>query len=85
MNMKSLTIQLTLLFAATFIVSCEDYLDVNKNPNNPERVSMDLLMANSSFRTGDNIQAVGNITSYYVQYLSSPNAFGTKDIHESAN
>ena len=21
--------------------SCEDYLDVNKNPNNPERVSME--------------------------------------------
>ena len=83
--MKTLTIQLTLLFVATFIVSCQDYLDVNKNPNNPERVSMDLLMANSSFRTGDNIQAVGNITSYYVQYLASPNAFGTKDIHESAN
>lgn len=85
MNMKSLTIQLILVFIATFLVSCEDYLDVNKNPNNPERVSMDLLMANSSFRTGDNIQAVGNITSYYVQYLASPNAFGTKDIHESGN
>ncbi|HEX6227533.1 MAG TPA: SusD/RagB family nutrient-binding outer membrane lipoprotein [Chryseolinea sp.] len=64
--------------------SCEDYLDVNENPNNPERVSMELLLANSSFRTGDNIQAVGNITSYYVQYLASPNAFGTKDIHDPA-
>ena len=62
--------------------SCDDYLDINKNPNNPERVSMELLLANSSYRTGDNIQAVGNITSYYVQYLASPNAFGSKDIHD---
>lgn len=83
--MKSLTLKSTILFITTILMSCEDYLDVNKNPNNPERVSMDLLMANSSFRTGDNIQAVGNITSYYVQYLASPNAFGTKDIHESGN
>lgn len=83
--MKSLTLKLTVALIATVFVSCEDYLDVNKNPNNPEQVSMDLLMANSSYRTGDNIQAVGNITSYYVQYLASPNAFGTKDIHESGN
>jgi hypothetical protein len=83
--MKSLKYKLPLLVLVTVLLSCEDYLDINKNPNNPERVSMDLLMANSSFRTGDNIQAVGNITSYYVQYLASPNAFGTKDIHESGN
>ncbi len=81
--MKNL-FQITILLAMILLSSCEDYLDVNKNPNNPERVSMKLLMANSSFRTGDNIQAVGNITSYYVQYLASPNAFGTKDIHEPA-
>ena len=81
--MKFLIFKFTVI--ATILVSCEDYLDVNKNPNNPERVSMDLLMANSSLRTGDNIQGVGNITSYYVQYLASPNAFGTKDIHESGN
>lgn len=83
--MKSLTFKLTIIFIMTFLVSCEDYLDVNKNPNNPESVSMELLMANSSFRTGNNIQNVGNITSYYVQYLASPNAFGSKDTHESAN
>jgi hypothetical protein len=82
--MKKIIYQLFLLLTLMICFSCEDYLDVNKNPNNPERVSMELLLANSSFRTGDNIQAVGNITSYYVQYLASPNAFGTKDIHDRA-
>ncbi len=83
--MKSTIFKLTVIFLGIILASCADYLDVNKNPNNPERVSMDLLMANTSLRTGNNIHNVGNITSYYVQYLASPNAFGTKDIHESAN
>lgn len=65
-----------------FMMSCEDYLDINENPNNPTEVSVQLLMANASFRTGDNIMLAGNITSYYVQYLASPNAFGSKDIHD---
>lgn len=65
-----------------FITSCEDYLDVNTNPNMPPEVPVQLLMAQASFRTGDNIQLAGNITSYYVQYLASPNAFGSKDIHD---
>ena len=83
--MQKLIYKLAIVLAATLFASCEDYLDVNKNPNNPEEVSLKLLMANSSFRTGNNIQAIGDITSYYVQYLASPNAFGTKDIHEGAN
>lgn len=83
--MQKSVFKLTVIFTLILFSSCEDYLDVNKNPNNPEEVSLELLMANSSFRTGNNIQSVGNITSYYVQYLASPNAFGSKDTHESAN
>src|SRR5688572_21858677 len=82
--MKKIIYQPFILIALLICFSCDDYLDVNKNPNNPERVSMELLLANSSFRTGDNIQSVANITSYYVQYLASPNAFGSKDIHDRA-
>ncbi len=65
-----------------FFASCEDYLDVNRDPNNPTEVPLNLLMSQASFRTGNNIQRAGNITSYYVQYLASPNAFGSKDIHD---
>lgn len=80
--MKRIYSSAILIVAALVYTSCDDYLDINKNPNNPERVSMALLLANTSYRTGDNIQLVGNITSYYVQYLASPNAFGSKDIHD---
>ena len=65
------------------VCSCEDYLDINDNPNKPTAVPVELLMAHASYRTGDNIQRAGNITSYYVQYLASPNPNGSKDIHDS--
>jgi hypothetical protein len=72
-------------FLLTTLVSlsaCEDYLDINENPNNPTEVPAALLMAHATYRTGDNIQLVGDITSYYVQYLASPNSNGSKDIHD---
>lgn len=82
--MKNKLLKISIVALATFfLASCGDYLDVNNNPNKPTRVSVQLLMGQTSFRTGDNIQLVGNITSYYVQYLASPNAFGSKDIHDA--
>ena len=81
--MKNMNIKICLCFLGAFVFSsCEDYLDVNTNPNKPTEVPIQLLMGEASFRTGDNIQLAGNITSYYVQYLASPNAFGSKDIHD---
>lgn len=71
-----------LLLTGLLLTGCEDYLDINTNPNNPTTVPPELLMAHASYRTGDNIQLAGNITSYYVQYLASPNAFGSKDTHD---
>lgn len=71
-----------LLLTPVLLSACEDYLDINTNPNNPTKVPAELLLAHASYRTGDNIQLAGDITSYYVQYLASPNAFGSKDIHD---
>jgi len=73
----------TYLLSALLFASCSEYLDINENPNKPSEVPMSLLMGNASYRTGDNIQLVGNITSYYVQYLASPNAFGSKDVQDA--
>jgi hypothetical protein len=81
--MNNLRIKLSVIAAVLLLASCNDYLDINENPNKPSEVPMSLLMANASYRTGDNIQAVGNITSYYVQYLASPNAFGSKDVQDA--
>jgi len=62
--------------------SCEDYLDINTDPNNPTLAPLSGLLANASFETGNNIQDMGGITSFYVQYLASPNAASSTDIHD---
>lgn len=83
--MKYLRHKICLAFLALLLmVSCEEYLDVNTNPNQPTEVPPQLLLSHTSFRTGDNHQYAGNIISYYVQYLAGPNAGGTADTHVPA-
>jgi hypothetical protein len=62
--------------------SCEDYLDINTDPNNPTVAPLSGLLANASFETGNNVQDLGGITSFYVQYLASPNEASSTDIHD---
>lgn len=62
--------------------SCEDYLDINVDPNNPTVAPLSGLMANASFETGNNVQDLGGITSFYVQYLASPNPASSTDIQD---
>ncbi len=62
--------------------SCEDYLDINTDPNNPTVAPLSGLLANASFETGNNVQDLGGITSFYVQHLASPNASSSTDIHD---
>lgn len=58
---------------------CDDYLDINKDPNNPTTVPITGLMSTVTLRTGNNIQSIGDFTSYFVQYLASPNEGGLTD------
>lgn len=68
-----------LLFAAA---GCDDYLSINEDPNNPTEVPLNALLANTSFQTGQNVFNLGQTTSYFVQYLASPNPASSTDIHE---
>jgi hypothetical protein len=61
---------------------CDDYLDINKDPNNPTTVPITGLMSTVTLRTGNNLQRVGDFTSYFVQYLAGPNADGETDTHK---
>ncbi len=62
------------------LFSCESFLDVNENPNNPEDAPITGLLTNSTFEMALNVQRVGSITSNYVQYLASPNPSTGSDI-----
>jgi hypothetical protein len=75
--------KLTFLLASLMIITgCDDYLDINDDPNNPTDAPLSGLMTRTSFETGDNIQNVSSVTSSYVQYLASPNPASSTDVME---
>lgn len=69
-----------LILSAFLVASCDDYLDINKDPNNPTEAPIAGLMVNSTFETAQNTYRMGSITSNYVQYLASPNAGSSSDV-----
>ncbi len=73
-----------MLLASTVVAlsSCEKYLDINTNPNQATKPPLNGLLARATFDAALNVFRVSNTTSYYVQYLASPNAGGASDIYE---
>lgn len=69
-----------ILTFALALVSCDDYLDINENPNNPTEAPLAALMVNSTFESAQNTFRMGDITSNYVQYLASPNPGSSSDV-----
>lgn len=76
---------LPLLLALFLLPGCDDFLDVNENPNVATQPPLNGLMAAASYETGLNHFRVSNFTSYFVQYLASPNANGASDTYDEAN
>jgi len=64
------------------LAGCEKFLDVNKDPNRPTTPPINGLLAATTQQSGLNVQRIGNTTSYYVQYLASPNAASATDIYD---
>ncbi|OON69137.1 SusD/RagB family nutrient-binding outer membrane lipoprotein [Hymenobacter sp. CRA2] len=54
-----------LLVSSVALASCEDFLDVNQNPNNPTEASATLVLPNAQFRTatrlGNDLNILGNL------------------------
>ena len=65
--------------------SCDDYLDINDNPNNPPEAPIASLMVNSTYETAQNVFRMGDITSFFVQYLASPNPASSTDIMDEVS
>lgn len=83
--MKNLTkLFLVASFSAIlFLVGCEDYLNVNDDPNNPTEAPALGLLTNATYETAQNTYRMGSVTSFYVQYLASPNSGSSTDIQEA--
>jgi hypothetical protein len=78
---SSLLVLVTLLS----FTACEDYLDINENPNTATEAPLDGLLANTSYQTSLNVFRVGSFTSFFVQYLASPNAGANNDTYVEAD
>lgn len=81
---KIFTCSLAML-ALAIVSSCEDYLDINENPNNPTEAPLAGLMTNATYETAQNTFRLGSTTSNYVQYLASPNPSGSSDTMEATS
>lgn len=68
-----------------FTTACDDYLDINENPNNPVNAPLNGLLVNSTYETAQNTYRLGSTTSYYVQYLASPNQASSSDIMDDVS
>ena len=82
--MKNVTkVLLIAVFSSVLLLAgCDDYLDVNDDPNNPTSAPALGLLTNATFETAQNTYRMGSTTSYYVQYLASPNTGSALDTQE---
>ncbi|PWU03811.1 MAG: SusD/RagB family nutrient-binding outer membrane lipoprotein [Bacteroidetes bacterium] len=81
--MKKILIRTSIMILGVSVLAgCKKYLDINQNPNAAEEPPINGLLANTTYKTADNIFNASNITSYYVQYLAGPNPSEAKDIYD---
>jgi hypothetical protein len=75
-----------LLLVLGSIASCKKYLDVNTNPNSPTKPTINGLLTRVTQNTALNVYRVSTaVTSYYVQYLASPNAASPTDVYDDVD
>lgn len=65
--------------------SCSDYFDINENPNGATTPPIEGLMANVTYNSGINTYSVSATSSYYTQYLASPNEGSDTDSQVRVN
>ena len=76
------TFALIMMGALFGLQGCEDYFDLDENPNLVNNPPLATMLSTTTQKTGLNSQRVANITSYFVQYLANPTAGGSTDTYE---
>lgn len=84
--MRSLIYYTCFVLSVVSTSSCKKYLDVNTNPNQPNKATINGLLTRTTENTALNVYRVStNITSYYVQYLASSNAASPLDTYDDVD
>ena len=80
--MKTIKYILIFSFLLVSLSSCEDFLDINENPNAAVEPPLKGLLSNTTYNSALNVFRLGATTSYLTQYLASPNSNSTTDTHQ---
>ena len=83
--MKKILVYIIVTATANMLFSCKKYLDINQNPNGASEPPINGLLANTTYGTANNVFRTSDITSYYSQYLASPNANGATDVYDNVD
>jgi hypothetical protein len=84
--MKKIISPLTVLIITTLLSGgCKKYLDINDNPNAATQPPLKGLLANATYYTAFNTFYVSDYTSYYTQYLASPNPGSSTDTYDNVD
>lgn len=73
------------VFAMSLLSSCQNYFDLNNNPNLIPNPPLASFLSTTTQKTGLNSQRVAGITSYFVQYLASPSTASPTDTYQSTD
>ena len=74
-------IPLIILLSSLGLGGCKKYLDKLDNPNQVTDPPLNGRLAQVTYRTGYSVYEMGDITSYYVQYLASNQKGSDKDTY----
>ncbi|HEY0608561.1 MAG TPA: SusD/RagB family nutrient-binding outer membrane lipoprotein [Chitinophaga sp.] len=83
--MKKLLVYIASCSLLAFSGGCKKYLDVNKDPNTSATPPLNGLLASTTYNTGYNVYRTGDFTSYFVQYLASPNTASSTDTYDEVD
>ncbi len=83
--MKPFKYLLVLILTFFMVIGCDDYLDINEDPNNPTEAPTEGLMINTTLETARNTYRVGSTTSFFAQHLASPNEATSTDTHDEVS
>ena len=76
---------LVLVMMSLVVFSCDDYLDINENPNFPTDAPINGLMTRTTLESARNTNRVAGTVSFFTQHFASPNAATSTDTHQSVS
>lgn len=74
-----------LILQGLFLMGCQKYLDINKNPNGVEDPRESAILAGVTNGTAINVYSIGDLTGNYVQYLASPSPGSDYDVYNEVD